>query len=429
MKRRLKPIVSLLIILFYLLLYADCCSSMEIIYADFINNKIREGLPVNIDEKIIVGNLRPTGDPIRQAISQICITNSEIRGNLNFNKVNFSENIIISNTSIIRGVDFSYARFNKKADFSDSRFEGPANFDDCEFMCEANFPSAKFGSSATFSRTQLNEADFQNSQFRGIAIFERTTFHEKPNFGFTKFFSTTNFISAIFKDGASINNAEFERGFNFRNASLNGTRTIYFDQTVIRDTGILTGATLVGYLNLTNMNIQRIDLRNLNFAKNAIIFLKGTQFDSIILDFNLAKNYLNYDREVFSALVDNFKNQGDFIAANECYYQLRSLDKNNMNILDYFKKYSYGYGVKPLRALICCVLIVISFAVYFFSLYYQLKWEKCFDALYDSLLIFVLHQPHDLASSKRLRIAIFLEAILGWLFLSLFLASLIGSPS
>ncbi len=404
--------------------YGD--STIPKVSADYINNEIMKaienGSSVNFTGYIIEGDLDITRRyiPQKKISSKIIIANCQILGKVNFRKWIFEKDFSFFNTSITKEASFYSVQFNEAADFRDTKFLGGANFDKSIFLNRTDFGHAQFNVKSTFQAAQFVEvAFFGGADFdvaSNAAKFETTRFEEDAIFGHANFPSGPYFQAATFFKNASFDYAHFGEESSFRGALFNGIAN--FDHAKINDTMVLSDIQLADNLNLTYMQIHRIDIKNVRFNNKSKIFLDESEFDKLVADWNSIKPHLNYDRNVYSVLFDNFRKQGDYSSADDCYYELRANDKLSKNI---FLDFVYGYGVKPQKALFACLALVAIFGLIYWIFYNS----NIIQAFYLSLLIFVSHFSFD----SKIRggwIYLFLfENILSLLFLAFLIASLV----
>lgn len=163
--------------------------SLLMIKAEEILEKIEDGKPVEYENIIIFGDLDlyridlPVDKNKRRIISSIIkIEYSVIKGDVFFDRSNFS-----------KLVDFDGTVFTKAANFSDSQFCEDAGFSEAQFEGEANFSRAEFRTEANFSRVKFN----------GDAEFGSANFHKNLNLASAKIY-TMHLSDALFEHGSSI---------------------------------------------------------------------------------------------------------------------------------------------------------------------------------------------------------------------------------
>jgi len=162
--------------------------------------KIEKAETVEYDHVIIKGDfdIKNLNLKIRnnKAIikSQIIITNSQIRGTLNFKGAIIEKQAFFDQTyfggyscffgvQFLNGVTFRNARFSNSAVFNEAEFDFQGVFDEAEFMVGAVFIKTKFNSDATFNRAWFNwDADFTAAQFNSDAHFWGTQFRKHALF-------------------------------------------------------------------------------------------------------------------------------------------------------------------------------------------------------------------------------------------------------
>ena len=215
--------------------------SLREVPASEILAKIEKGEPVEYDNVIIKGDLDirkldlPKSDNKPIITSQIKITNSWIKGKLNFQnviiekqaffdytyfgahscflEVQFKKGAIFRKAKFREGAVFNEAKFDFQAVFDEAQFQWSAVFIRTQFNSEALFNQAWFIWDATFNEAQFNaEAHFWGTQFKRHALFDNSSFNKSAYFwkgayfgGFAQFFETQfngdvlTFKNAVFK--------------------------------------------------------------------------------------------------------------------------------------------------------------------------------------------------------------------------------------
>jgi len=171
--------------------------SEKVVLARELISKIIRNETINYNKVIIKGdmdldyaNLSKGENKLSIIDSQICISNSRIKGSLNFSNTYFNKSMNFSNTLFEDDVSFREAQFGKNVDFSGVQFSRYADFADAKFWSDANFLGGKFN----------RYADFSDAQFKEISVFNSAQFNEVANFKRAQFSRYTNFNSAKFNE-------------------------------------------------------------------------------------------------------------------------------------------------------------------------------------------------------------------------------------
>jgi uncharacterized protein YjbI with pentapeptide repeats len=202
-----------------------------VIQASEILAKIARGEPVEYDGVIIEGDLEYPNDEkhiklstgLEKIHSAITITDSEIRGRVNFGYARFVERISFKEVNFNGYADFRYARFGDGSDFTEAEFYVDSSFREAEFGRYTNFREAKFGGKLGFGGdTDFNGAEFMDADFEGAKFngrdnqFIGTKFNGEANFCRTEFAkfgrwdTRHSFIDAKFCGDADFSEAKFE---------------------------------------------------------------------------------------------------------------------------------------------------------------------------------------------------------------------------
>jgi uncharacterized protein YjbI with pentapeptide repeats len=280
--------ITALILLAHLLAapaFGDPGDTRPIVPASEILAKIERGEPVVYSWVIIVGDLDlhglnlPKGD-LKLIESEISITYSEIRGDVNFGLAAFKKPVTFRGTNftgetlffgsnfnskdpIDIGVfglyrmgspDFSSAEFNEEANFLNAEFSGNANFEGAKFREDAIFNGVKFFGEANFRISEFSsggayfggavfqggDADFQGVVFGGNANFMDMKFTIPPNSPFG--FGTGETVPGC----AYFREAEFNgKDANFEGAVFSGGNA-YFETTKFNGNARFGAALFIG---------------------------------------------------------------------------------------------------------------------------------------------------------------------------------------
>ena len=231
----------------------------EVVQASEILASIERGEPVFVNNLIVEGDLDYSGFEIdlssmmgvgvgseaatelleaHQAerptliSSPIAITNSEIRGDVRFDRITFIDSVNFAGTSFTGNASFDEARFEDQAAFLYAKFRGDASFKAASFNDRAYFSGDHFGGRADFEGAQFKrlagfsyakfseEADFQGARFGNEACFGGAQFKEDADFGGTEFGGFAYFGRARFSGSSSLGEARFADIANFYSARL-----------------------------------------------------------------------------------------------------------------------------------------------------------------------------------------------------------------
>lgn len=170
-----------------------------------------------------------------------------------------------------------------------------------------------------------NDVDFSNTIFRTPLYLEGNTFLGKTDFS-----------------GASLDFSSFKYS--------NFTDSADFSNTVF----------------------NKVDFTGTKFIK---ITLNGSDFNKMTISWNDLKNSLVYDGTTYLKLIKNFKGIEQFDDANLVIYQYRQKKQESKNGLAWyweeFQRLTYGYGVRPFNS-----FIFSSVIIFFFSYFYERDTNK-----------------------------------------------------
>jgi hypothetical protein len=401
----MKLLTAFILGLVLIMANASSEEPLNTIQAADILKEIQNGQPVELDHVRVVGdlilsnlslpvdsetNLQSINSPIR-------INDSIIEGIVDFKGSTFGEKVNFQNTNFKNKVDFSNSELNGPIGFINAVFDNSALFTNTTFSRFAHFKGAKFNAYMSFANAKfLDIADLSESQIVGDADFTNTYFASLVSFFGSQFNAHVRFNNAKFNGNPLIWNSDYGGIVDFNYSKFNGP--VYF-----------TGA---------------------NFRGKGTF--NSTSFSSYVIDWKSIKNIYNGDIASQLALIKNFRDHGQFNDADECYlsYRLQYMKSP----FDYLSWLSCGFGVKPIYPLIWSVFSILIFGILFFykkSIQTISKPQEDIsglDAFYFSAMIFfVSHPPTDWRPSEKWKwskLYIFIEDVLGWMLLTLFIVTL-----
>jgi len=329
--------------------------SQKIVYANDIILKIQEGGPIRYDGVIIRGNLNLNqvkkilmdrewfetevlgfDENIHVVDSSIEIKNSVIEDDVGFNNSIFYKLINFENTTFKGYVDLRGAKFKKSAYFRRTTFNKSTYFDGAKFNY-TSLSEAKFNQDASFSTAIFT----QDVNFNKVHFSCDTSSPWAAIFSNAKFFSDANFENSVFLGDAVFTNTQFNKNANFRSAQFQMDGK--FDDAEFKDDVFFQDATFIGIIDFTRI-----------------------RFSNMYIEWDKIYNKIKYDNETYLSLIENYKKLGFFKYADDCYYRYRQIYKEKTisgieliadNILDC----AYGYGTRPLNAIISSIISIVFF--------------------------------------------------------------------
>lgn len=173
------------------------------------------------------------------------------------------------------------------------------------------------------------------SEIRGKVDFSNARFQEPIS------------LEAVFISGyASFGGAEFRGNASFRGAKFSGDADF-------------TGTEFTG---------GDADFSSARFTSGANIL--GARFSG---ETRIRWKYIlhrdAYDYKLYSKLRENYESLGWFMDADSCYYETRKKLREDLKWyykpIDWILMAIYGYGVKPERTLLCSLVLILVFGLFF----------------------------------------------------------------
>jgi hypothetical protein len=411
-------IILVLLLIFQLFTLAEGAldkAPSEVVQVKEVLDKIEQGKSVQYDNVIIKGDLSLIGRdlPMRNAnrtaserrlgaseyqkvsTSAIEITNSTIKGAVNFDNILFEKPIRFNNITFSGNVEFRWSQFSSYASFQGSQFKAPAEFWGSKFNKDAYFSMSQFSGPASFS----------GSKFIKGVYFSRSRFDEPIYFQGSQFNGTTYFGEAKFGSYAYFQGSQFNGTTYFGESQFSGNAN--FEESLFKGNTDFTGSQFNGYV-------------------SGWTSFKKSKFDKL----------------AYLALINNFKNHGQLDDADNCYYQYRFQYMSNP--LDYLGWLSCGFGVSWLNTIYLAIFMLISFGfLYFVGCWRErpsnakFKQKVTESLALSAIALFSLPRelyPYGEERYIRLigrnimqipfRLLIFFERLIGWALLILFIGTL-----
>lgn len=356
-------------------------------------------------------------ETLKEVSSEVKITNSMIKGVVNFRNCIFFKSLYLNNTEFKDCVkmegcfffdsNFSFSRFNKSANFCSSEFD-KTNFRNAKFKANADFYNIKlnglnadfgmstffddvsFDASASdctldmryakfFNNVYFNEGKFEGAIFfgskvRGRAKFDKMNINRFANFGDMVFYDDASFLGLTINGTADFSGTRFEKNADFGKSKFNGD--IDF-----------SGIGLIGpILGSMNINCKRMvfnglanffasEFKNANFSGSE--FNQKAEFDEAIIRYKikfnscLFKDAESQERACRAARI-SAESFGDRDEADSHFYQEMEGKRRQKFCIDRFLEYIFiqlifGYGVHPFRLMFCWFLVAAIFAILYWS--------------------------------------------------------------
>ena len=378
----------------------------------------------------------------------------EFRGPADFSEAVFHGNVHFSYVTFFSSVDFSGAKFLRDALFNGAKFLGDTAFVDAKFSEEAAFVFAEFSKAARFIAAEFSGyAWFSYAEFLGVTEFEDA-----------KFSKTAWFIYDKFLENASFDHAEFLGVTHFENVKFSEERKVRFDFSRFHE--------IVGFDGIAISDV-RLTFRNTVFERGLSIYEYLWSESGFRL--KIEESDLALAADSYQALRRGFENMGHYTIAGELFYHEMTCRKNMIRLSEtithsdsirlprkfrsliqavmritslrpIFNKMalllkvrvrwnklinwlwtrlfdvSCGFGERPKRVLLGCILTVFVFTTFYFPIVASTHiWGRLQTAFLLSLDAFTPGKFLNIPFTSPGEWLVQIETVLGWFMLSLFL--------
>ena len=404
-------------------------SQQRVVCASEILGKIVRSEAVYYDNVIIKGEIDLNNIKNNKKFNittPITITRSQIDGRINLSTAIFSKTISFNGSQFMDDVNFSKSKFSDAVSFIDSQFKGNAYFNESHFVGFAHFNDVQFSGYSKFSKSQFNkDVDFRNVKFDNLAWFLESKFEEDANFRGSIFLDAF-FSGSLFQGDAQFIDSKFIYGADFGETRFDGDADFlrsqfendaYFTESQFNGNANFIKSQFKGDARFTGCRFFVAEFIKTKFTGTGVVdfwnseFIRyadfrDSRFEGPLLYWASIKSQ-TFDESTYLAIIKNFKDNGNFDEADECYYQYR-LEKMHSHFRSSFSFSEFflgmlslvtsGYGVHLINTIFCAIFILFIFGLQF-SRYVVVDWDLK-EALVLSAMI-LLSLPLDWRSSKR----------------------------
>ncbi|MBN2349780.1 MAG: pentapeptide repeat-containing protein [Bacteroidales bacterium] len=308
--------------------------------------------------------------------------------------------------------DFARLPFQTKIEIRKCIFEGKVIMTGMDFKKEVRFISTRFCAELDFQFAIFNNAlTFYSSIFQGRAIFSDSTIWDNCFFDRTIFSGAADFYNVAFQKGASFKNTVFHAHCTYSNSKfkssmilepcLNFANVICHEPAYFMDTSFdgiadFQGAQFRRKVDFTNATFKYINLKQAHFGWLEIkweqigysrllfgtVTLKGVDVNKKYItedEFNKyflqrSDTLLSEKHRQFDILKGIFLKQGDFVSADNCFYDWKQMERKKtkigmnpeswiVKVFHFLNWITCGYGVKPIRTLFFASVIIFIFSI------------------------------------------------------------------
>ena len=269
----------------------------------------------------------------------IYITNSEIRGNVNFDHAIMMKSIRFGKTKFGGSASFNKSQFNEKTSFTESLFNKSVSFEEAQFKGNADFGKSKFHDYVNFLHTAftIGPVDFEDCEFNSASCFNYAEFNSSEStFSGTRFGGPVSFWHAKFSGDADFTGAFFKESANFNFIQFKASS----------------------------------DFLGSRFMED--LYFNSAKFDKFRISWDSIGNRLITDGPTYILLIKNFRELEQFEDADNCYFYYREWKRNSRplglsKIFDYLAWLSCGYGVRWHYTILLSIFAIIFFGIYYES--------------------------------------------------------------
>ena len=269
--------------------------------------------------------------------------------------VRFHHKALFTDIRVGGDAQFEQVVFEEGANFQRAQFEGVAFFNNARFRGDTRFPSANFGSEAQFRSVTFDAAaetdfvDFDNARFMGLTAFDGSRF-KLP----------LTFVSSAFEQGITFDKSDFGKEVSFTAAGSQAP--VSFKGTHFREKVAFYG-TSFPVVTFTDEAMEGspdpqfggpVDLRNF-------------RYDTMTVAWRDLLSQTSYDRQPYAQMEKALRTVGHDEMADEVYLARRIEEGKRLSgdpirwVLDRLFYLAAGYGVRPLRLLtLCGVLLALG---------------------------------------------------------------------
>jgi hypothetical protein len=236
-------------------------------------------------------------------------------------------------------------------------FLGKTDFGGANFCADTCFQGADFNDNATFENADFSgDAYFEHADFNDNVTFERADFSGDAYFKYANFSDNVFFINVDFLSDAYFEHADFNDNATFERADFSGDA--YFSDVKFRD----------------EVSFDYTKFNKVYFIETLFTFVsfKELEFYRIKVNWSSLNDRLVFDGPTYTKLINNFREMEQFDDADAAYYQYRRLSQANKKwsfskLLDVLAWLSCGYGVKPGYPLIWSLILIVAFALVYWT--------------------------------------------------------------
>lgn len=278
---------------------------------------------------------------------------------INFQATIFDGRVNLAGAQFKQAVNFSGTQFKASVDFTQTRFDLSVSFNQASFGGESDFLLTQFSGGADFVETHFEHGvNFLQAQFDkdSDAFFFKTEFNGETFFDQARFAAPAVFMQAKFKGPIQFDGAVFQADASFREAA--------FHRVQATDTVSFAGASFVTLdLNKAQFETKQLDLSDASYKS-----LTDLDFNPALL---APPKDMDVHRAMLVNLESNFKSQNLLPLANEIAYQQHILEREAkpplvQSIEFVFLDMPFGYGLKPSRALITSLIMILVFSIFYY---------------------------------------------------------------
>ena len=361
---------------------------------------------------------------------------------IDFRRAVFHGDVCFNHLRFLKSAYFGHAEFSGMAWFGGAKFYGTASFDGAEFSQVASFTGVEFSEDAMFVDAKFYaEVGFGGAKFHGEAAFSKAMFSKQAWFYQAEFSGVTSFADAKFSNKAQFDFSQFRGIVLFNWLSMNDIHFTFLHtlfergmsvdedswsrsgyRLLIEGSDLALAADSYRALRQGFEHMGRYTVAGELFYREMTCKKNMTRFSETIAH----SGSIGFPKQFGSLIQTLMKNKPLGLALNKVKLLLEVRVRWN-KLFDWLWirlfDISCGFGERPRRVVLGCILTVLAFA----GLYFPIAgtstdiWQHLKSAFLLSIDAFTPGRFLNIPFASPGEWLVQAENVLGWFMLALFL--------